>query len=268
MFVQDLYIYPIKSLGGIRREDAFALERGFDQDRRLMLIDEHGKFITQRVFHQLSLLETGLSGSKVVVRHKKYSEKQLTISLKPESGAMIDVTVWDDRTKAIHLSDDADNWFSEFLQKPCKLVYMPEDSHRQVDSRYSEKGENVSFADAFPYLLIGQASLDDLNSRLSDPVPMNRFRPNIVVQGSPAFEEDRWELIQIADVRFKIAKPCARCILTTVDQETGIKGQEPLLTLSQYRSFNHKVLFGQNLIALNNGIIKANDPVTVLSYKG
>ncbi|PWG78144.1 MOSC domain-containing protein [Pararcticibacter amylolyticus] len=267
MFVQDLHIYPVKSLGGIRVKSALALQRGFQFDRRLMLTDTDGSFITQRVYHQLSLLQTQLDEDGIVITHKKDAEQQTRIPFYRNGGESTTVSVWDDTVEALHLNEDIDEWFSNFLQFPCKLVYLPENGIRPVDTRYAEQGEQVSFADAFPYLLIGQASLDDLNSRLDIPVPMNRFRPSIVVTGSSAFEEDTWKEIRIGEVRFKVAKPCARCILTTVDQETGIRGKEPLYTLSKYRTTNNKVLFGQNLIALNEGLISENDPVEILLYK-
>lgn len=267
MFVQDLHIYPVKSLGGIRVKNALALQRGFQFDRRLMLTDVDGRFITQRVYHQLSLLQTEIGEEEIIITYKKQPDQRIIIPFYRNGGEPTTVSVWDDTVQALHLSKDIDKWFSDFLQFPCKLVHLPEDGVRPVDARYAEKGEQVSFADAFPYLLIGQGSLDDLNSRLDVPVPMNRFRPSIVVAGSGAFEEDTWKEIRIGEVRFKVAKPCARCILTTVDQETGVKGKEPLYTLSKYRTINNRTLFGQNLIALNEGIISEDDSVEVLSYK-
>jgi hypothetical protein len=177
------------------------------------------------------------------------------------------VSVWDDTVESFHVSDEADLWLSEYLQKPCKLVHLPEDGERPIDTRYAKNGEHVSFADAFPYLLISQGSLDDLNNRMKAPVSMNRFRPNIVVTGADPFAEDLWCEIKIGEVHFKVAKPCARCILTTVNQNTGDRGKEPLRTLSRYRMLNNKVLFGQNLIALNSGRIDVKAPITILSYK-
>lgn len=267
MEVQDIFIYPVKSLGGIRCRQANALQRGFQYDRRLMLIDETGTFITQRIEHRLALLSTQVNESAVTIFHKQNPQEQLSIPLVTPTGTKLSVSIWDDRVSALSVSEEADEWFTRFLGRACKLVLMPEDGQRPVDVRYAEHEEHVSFADAFPFLLIGQGSLDDLNSRLDQPVPMNRFRPNLVVSGAAPFEEDSWARIQIGEVEFKVAKPCARCILTTVDQNTAIKGKEPLLTLSTYRKQNNKILFGQNLIALSEGIIRENDPVTILSRK-
>jgi len=267
MNIQDLYIYPIKSLGGIRLDEAMALQKGLKFDRRWMLVDEEGRFITQRVENQLALLQTRISSHGIEVQHKQQPELNITVPFHQSAGDMVAVSVWDDTVTAEHIHEDLDDWFTEFLRKPCRLVYQAEGERRPVDIRYAENEEQVSFADAFPYLLISQASLDELNSRLEEAVPMDRFRPNIVVSGTDAFEEDTWAEIQIGEVRFKVAKPCARCVLTTVDQETGIKGNEPLNALAQYRTQNNKVMFGQNLIALNEGVIRAGDPVRVISLK-
>lgn len=266
MHVQDIYIYPVKSLGGIRCREASALQRGFQHDRRLMLIDKAGNFITQRVYHQLALLSASLQGEGVLVSHKQ-TRQELLIPFETKTRSEITVSIWDDVVRAVSVSPEADEWFSLFLGKRCRLVYMPESGHRAVDQRYAEHDEQVSFADAFPFLLIGQGSLDDLNARLDEPVPMNRFRPNLVIGKTEAFEEDSWAKIQIGEVEFKVAKPCARCVLTTVNQDTGNKGKEPLLTLSKYRKSNNKILFGQNLIALNEGTITENDKVTILARK-
>ena len=267
MHVQDLYIYPVKSLAGIRlAEGAQALQKGFEFDRRWMLVDEDGKFISQRTEHQLALLQTHITETGIIIRHKDHLS-ELTIPFNLPLTHTLEASVWDDQVKAYHLNEYFDNWFSMQIRKTCRLVFMPEDTTRAVDTRYALNNESVSFADAFPYLLISQASLNDLNSRLTDPVPMNRFRPNIVISGTEPFEEDTWNEIQIGDVRFKVAKPCARCVLTTVDQETAIRNKEPLLTLSKYRSRDNKVLFGQNLLALDEGYIRTGAPLRVLSFK-
>ena len=267
MIVQDLFIYPVKSLSGIRVESANALGRGFQFDRRWMLVDDTGECITQRIKHQLALINTQIIGDNLIISHRYSTNKPLFIPIIQTALKKINVSIWDDQVESLHVSEDADNWFSEFLQQTCKLVYMPEDTLRPVDEQYSIKKDQVSFADSFPYLLIGQASLDDLNLRLKNPVPMNRFRPSIVISTTEPYIEDTWSKIRIGNIRFKVAKPCARCVLTTVDQETAKKGKEPLLTLSKYRTVNNKVLFGQNLLAINTGIIKLSDPVEIISYK-
>lgn len=267
MQIQDIYIYPVKSLGGVRLLNASALQRGFKLDRRWMLVDEHGKFITQRVEHKLALLKTEIRLNELFISHKHYPNKSVSIPFTQQSNENITISIWDDTVQGIYVNEELDSWFSNYLGKPCKLVFMPENGSRAVDKRYAENNEQVSFADTFPYLLISQASLDDLNTRLSEPVSMDRFRPNLVITGTSAFEEDTWAEIKIGEIHFKVAKPCARCVLTTVNQQTGIKGSEPLRTLSKYRTFNNKVLFGQNLIALNEGNLSLSDTIEVISFK-
>ncbi|WP_207429687.1 MOSC domain-containing protein [Pedobacter sp. SYSU D00535] len=267
MKVQDIYTYPVKSLGGIKTDSALALEKGFQFDRRWMLVDLDGKFLSQRTEHQLALFQTQITEGGLLVTHKLDFENGVTIPFSTTLQNSLEVSVWDDTVEALALSEEIDDWFSSYLKKPCRLVFFPEGYERAVSPKYADHGENVSFADAFPYLLISQASLDDLNQKLDKPVPMNRFRPNLVVAGVEPFSEDIWKEIQIGEVRFKVAKPCARCVLTTVDQETGIKGREPLATLARYRTVDKKVLFGQNLLALNEGRINAGDPVRIISYK-
>jgi uncharacterized protein len=264
MHVQSIHIYPVKSIGGLSLDSAEALQRGFRNDRRLMLVDSEGRFITQRVDHTLALFSTELGGDRIEVRFRPAGADVLSLPVQPTGHSSRTVSIWDDTVQAVSVGPEADEWFSKRLGKPCQVVYMPETGHRPVDPRYADHQEHVSFADAYPYLLISQASLDDLNSRLATPVPMNRFRPNLVVSGCTPYQEDSWKKIRIGEVTFKVAKPCARCVLTTVDQESGLKGAEPLKTLASYRTTNNKVIFGQNLIALNEGLIARNDQVEVL----
>lgn len=267
MRIQNLYIYPIKSLGGIEVTEADALQKGFRHDRRFMLVDEHNRFITQRNEHALALLKTEVTADGIRVYHKNNRQNELLIPFTPEVTGQGKVAIWDDTVDAVFTGKKHADWFSGFMEKPVRLAFLPEENPRLVDERYADNGENVSLSDGYPYLLIGQASLDDLNQKLDEPVPMDRFRPNIVVDKTEAFEEDTWAEIRIGDVHFKVAKPCARCVLTTINQNTGEKGKEPLTTLSRYRLAGKKVLFGQNLIALNDGKVKVGDGVEVLKRK-
>lgn len=267
MKIQDIYIYPIKSLGGIRLESAQVLTKGFRWDRRWMLVDENGRFLTQRSLHKMALLQVALLENGLEVFHKHSPDHVLQVPFIPETDELISSQVWDDKVEGKVVSKEADRWFSEMLEVDCRLVFMSEDAPRMVDADYAEQGETVSFADAMPYLLIGQGSLDDLNARLDVPLPMDRFRPNIVFSGGAAFEEDAWSEIQLGGLLFKVAKPCARCVLTTVNQDTAEKGKEPLKTLATYRLKDKKVLFGQNLIALGNGELKVGDSLTVTVFR-
>jgi uncharacterized protein YcbX len=166
--------------------------------------------------------------------------------------------------EAVTVSDEADQWLSEQLNLQVKLVMMPESTQRKADPRYAKNEENVSFADGFPYLLISQASLDHLNELLEEPIVMQRFRPNFVVTGTSPHAEDDWKSIQIGTLFFDLVKPCARCVLTTIDPETAQKGKEPLKTLATYRRVGNKILFGQNVVTKQNGLVKQGDKILVI----
>ncbi len=263
--IQDIFIYPIKSLGGVRLEEAWVEEKGFQYDRRWMLVTEDGTFITQREFPVLALLQIAMAHDSLLVYDKKNRSNQIRIPFEEILDEKIDVNIWDDVVTAVKVGSEYDQWFSKKLGFDVFLVKMPESTKRRVDPKYAKNGESVSFADGMPYLLIGQSSLDELNSRLDNPVPMDRFRPNIVFSGGKAYDEDHMNSIRIGELDFSIIKPCARCIMTTVNQKTGKMEKEPLKTLSRYRAVNNKVLFGQNMVALSNGKIQVGDPL-ILSY--
>ena len=261
--VTQLHIYPIKSAGGIPLKSARLVERGFHLDRRWMIVDSAGRFITQREMPRIALIRVQVMSDHLAVQAP--GMPRLDVPLTPPAGESTKVVVWDDTVEAIPAVEHVSGWFSKFLNAPCSLVHMPDTADRPVDPEYSLQVQQVSFADAFPLLLISEGSLADLNERLDEPLPMNRFRPNIVVKGCEGFAEDGWREISIGDVRLRVAKPCARCITTTVDQATGIRGKEPLFTLSRYRARGNKVLFGQNLIHQSTGIIHVGDEVKVLA---
>jgi hypothetical protein len=171
----------------------------------------------------------------------------------------LQVSIWGDQVLARVVSAELSQWFSDFLQMELDLVVMPESSQRKMDPRYAVQGESVSFADGMPYVMIGQSSLDELNQRLEVPVSMDRFRPNLVFSGGQAFEEDEFTRVKVGEVDFQVVKPCARCVLITVNQQTGEKGKEPLATLASYRMVNNKVYFGQNAVALAPGMVRVGD---------
>ncbi|WP_421763648.1 MOSC domain-containing protein [Ekhidna sp.] len=262
MKVSDLYIYPIKSLQGISLSEVEVLERGFRYDRRWMLVNKDHGHVTQRTHPQLSQVGIRLQDQNIIVSHLDLPD--LVFPLVLESETNIQVTVWGDEVQAIEAAPHINEWFSKIAGEDCKLVFMPENATRPVDPDRAFNNENVSFADGYPYLIIGQASLDDLNSRMEVKLPMNRFRPNIVVEGSEAYEEDHWNDIQIGALKFHVTHPCKRCVFTTVDQETGKKGAEPLKTLATYRREGNDVIFGVNTLSLENGQINVGDEVVVV----
>ena len=263
MRLSEINCYPIKSTKGIALRSARVERRGIEFDRRWMVVDEAGLFISQREAPRLSLVSTQLDKETISVHAP--GRPSLVIPSKLTGNDRIPAQVWDDTVEVIQAAIEANKWFSEFLGIKCRLVYMPEDCLRPVENKYSLVADIVSLADGFPLQVISQSSLDDVNARLANPVPMNRFRPNIVVGGSGAFDEDRWKKIRVGDLILRIVKPCSRCITTTVDQETGIQGKEPLATLSKFRNVSGKVHFGQNAIPENDAVININDQVEILS---
>jgi uncharacterized protein YcbX len=261
--VSELYIYPVKSLGGISVPSALLSDRGFENDRRWMLVDANHRFLSQRELPQMALLKVQLHERGLMIRSENSDQSPLLVPAEP-AGESCKVSVWDDECDAQWVDYKADEWLSQMLSFPCRLVYMPDTSRRLVDPTYAHRQEVTSFADAFPLLVIGQASLDDLNARLPSPLPMDRFRPNIVFRGGTAFQEDEMKHFQIAGISFFGVKPCARCVITTIDQKTSQKSKEPLRTLNGYRSRNNKIYFGQNLLFSGTGKISVNDPLVIL----
>jgi hypothetical protein len=262
--ISELYIYPIKSLAGIPVKEARVTETGFEHDRRWMLVDENNGFISQREVPQMALMRTAIESDGLKVTYKG---DNLFISFStppPIDGDRVAVTIWDDTCTAEYVSDEADKWFSAMLGINCRLVYMPDDTRRIANQRYAPENAVTSFADGYPFLMIGQASLDDLNSRLNIPLPMNRFRPNIVFTGGQPYEEDLMGQFITGNINFYGVKLCARCIMTIIDQSNAKKGKEPLKTLATYRQKNNKILFGQNLVHKGGGIIRVGDIIEVL----
>lgn len=259
--LSEIWIYPIKSLGGIRLKSAKVFEKGLEHDRRWMLIDEDNEFMSQRLYPRMALFKLSKSNDQFLI---KYKSDSITLPLHHSTKSKsIDARIWDDTVQVFEVSDEFSQWFSERLQINCRLVSFPEKNSRPVDETYQVNHEHVSLADAYPFLIIGEQTLADLNSRLKEPLLMNRFRPNFVFSGGEPYAEDSWRNFSIGENRFAAVKQCARCVLTTVNQDTGDKGIEPLLTLSQYRKKENKVLFGKNLVALNHNEVHEGDEITV-----
>ena len=260
--LSGISIYPVKSCGGIAlastRLDAF----GPEGDRRWMLVDGAGQFVTQRNLARLALLETALEADQLVL---SLEDRRLPVPVPAPEAPRRRVTVWGDTLEALDAGDAAADWLFETLGLPCRLVYMPDDARRQVEPLYARRGETVSFADGFPLLLISQASLDDLNARLDRPVPMNRFRPNLVVTGCEAFDEDRWQRLRIGSLEFDVAKPCSRCVMPSIDQATGQRDPQINRVLARYRRREGQVYFGQNLLYPEAGTVSVGDSVEVLA---
>ena len=266
--ISQLYIYPIKSLGGIAVASALVTNRGLQYDRRFMLVDSNNVFLTQRELPAMALLRTSIEHNDLIVYHKDNLADKLRVSLVPEPSALTAmVKIFDDLCEGQYINDEADKWFSDKLNFPCRLVYMPESTKRKVEEAYAFNDDITSFSDGYPILLIGQSSLDDLNSRMEEALPMNRFRPNMVAAGGQPFEEDTMEQFSINGINFYGVKLCARCVITTTNQQTGVTGKEPLKTLATFRMSNNKVLFGQNVLCGGEGVIRVGDEIRVVKTK-
>ncbi|MEA5462103.1 MOSC domain-containing protein [Leptothoe sp. PORK10 BA2] len=260
--LSGLHTYPIKSAAGITLDQSLVTARGLMHDRRWMVCDRNGQFLTQRKFPQMALIQVSV-GETLRLTIANHHIPALELPLVPTPGAMVAVDVWGDDCMACSMGDEAAQWLSDFLGVGCQLVYMPESTHRPVDHGRFDLPN--SFADAYPFLLISEASLADLNGRLAQSVPMNRFRPNLVVKGCDAFAEDTWRHIKIGNIVFDVAKACSRCSVPGVEQSTGEQGKEPLKTLATYRRWDHAIWFGQNLIAQGEGIVQVGDVVEILA---
>lgn len=262
--LSDLYIYPIKSLGGIRVDQSRVLKPGLEYDRRWMLVDLDGNFLSQRSLPKMALLAMEWNSGGFLIKDKLNPKENIPLPLQPKTDIIKKVRIWNDEVEGILVDPAISRWLQSKLQTPCELVFMPITTIRPIEEKYAVSDESLSFADAMPYLLISQASLDYLNTKLKIPIPMDRFRPNLVVSGTEPFEEDLWDCIQIGSVRFKITKPCARCVMTTVSQESAQSGKEPLATLSTFRKVGNNIFFGQNMIPLDDGIISQHDEVKLI----
>jgi hypothetical protein len=265
--VAALYVYPVKSLGGIAVDAVDVGDFGPVGDRRWMLVDDEGVFLTQRSDPSMALVKPALDGD-LRVTAPGLAPLRLTT---PDPGApRRRVVVWRDAVDAATYPAEVDDWFSTALSRPCHLVYMPDDVWRQVDRTYAGDGDRTSFTDAFPLLVLSRESVADLNARLAakgvPPVDERRFRPNVLVEGAGRpFAEDEWGDVRLGAVAVRVAKPCARCVLTTVNPDTAEVSPrgEPLRTLSEYRTRGGKVLFAQNALVRAPGVVAVGDAVEV-----
>lgn len=254
----SLFIYPIKSMGGISLEQSVCEQRGLQYDRRWMLIDSNGRFVSQREHAHMSLFRLSLIDESFKLSYRG-EERAIPKSLAGTD--YVDVQVWDDICKAIIYDSEINEWISNILNFNVRLAYQVDADRRLVDPGFARNGEVTSLSDGYPYLVLGQSSLDLLNEKLADPIPINRFRPNLVFSGGEPHEEDNWTDFSIGDVKFYSAKPCSRCQVITINQESGEVGKEPTRTLASYRNFNHKIKFGMNVLCSREGSIKVGDAI-------
>jgi uncharacterized protein YcbX len=273
--VSALRVYPVKSCRGLALDGCAVERRGLRHDRRWMLVDDQGTFVTQRTFPTLAQVEVALAeqGAQAGVLPRDADAlllrapgvPGLRVSAIPSEGAARRrVTVWRDQVDAVDCGPEAAAWFSAWLRTHVALVFMPDAALRPVNPKYALADDIVGFADGYPLLVASSSSLDDLNARMGAPLPMDRFRPNIVISGTAAWTEDTWRRIRIGDLTIRITKPCSRCVVTTTDQETAERGAEPMRTLARFRRVDNEVMFAQNAVPDGPGVISVGDPVTVL----
>ena len=261
MILSGISIYPVKSLAGVELSTVTIDGFGPAGDRRWLVTNAAGRFLTQREHPGMALLKALPQQDALTLQA---GQDAITVPVPGVKARERLVQVWDDHVRARDAGDDTADWLSERLGQPCRLFYMPDDAVRLVDGLYAQGGESVSFADGFPILLISQASLDDLNTRLPSPVPMNRFRPNLVVDGCEAFAEDEWKLIRVGDMAFKVAKPCSRCVMPSIVQETAERDPHINRALAAYRRVDGNIFFGQNLLYEQCGELNVGDAIEVL----
>lgn len=274
MHLSGLYLYPVKSLRGLRLESATIDALGLAGDRRFLVVDPDGKFITQRTCPRMARIATALSTDALTLSAEGHGTVSVGRASDP-SAPLLPVNVWSSHgLQAEDCGPEAAAWLAAFLATPCRLVRAGAAFDRPVAKPGKARpGDRVGFADAYPLLGLGEASVADLNDRLAalgeDPVPLDRFRPNLVFAGAAPFAEDTWPRFRVGSVVFRAGGPCARCIMTTTDQLTGERGREPLRTLATYRrdaADPTAVNFGQNLfIESAAGPLRLGDPVELLA---
>ena len=266
--ISDLWIYPIKSLAGIQLTTTKVEKRGLQYDRRWVLVDKDGAFVSQREYPEMNFLQPEIHGNEIKVHHKHDKMESISFSIDEPNTSTASVTIWDDACTGKPVDPKVDAWFSKAIGKPVTLLYMHKDGARQADPRYAiNPSDEVSYADGYPVLILSEASLELLNSKTTEHIPMNRFRANIIISGTSAHEEDTLREIEINDVKLFGVKPCARCVMTTIDVATAQKGKEPLKTLATYRKLGHKILFGENFIPVTEGVIKIGESLVVSAVK-
>jgi len=268
--VSELNIYPVKGLKGIALEEAHVTPRGLENDRRWMVVDAQGTFLSQRSVPKRATVWTELYDDALALSAPDMDVVE--VPLAAQDGEPVRVVVWRSVCDAVAVSPAADAWLSEYLGAPCRLVHMPESTRRCSNPDYAGPGKLVGFADGYACLATSEASLAELNDRLAAQgqraLPMNRFRPNIVVAGGTAWAEDTWREVGIGSAFFRAAKPCGRCQVTTTDQTTGeVRGPEPLATLATYREHpEFGIMFGMNWVVELAGVMRVGDAVTVRAH--
>jgi len=262
--LSSLIYYPIKACRGIEVESTQVERMGLAHDRRMMVVTETGEFLTQREYPRLALVAPALNADVLTLSAPAYDSIQVPIQ---KSGIAVSVNVWSSKdVQSIDQGDESARWFSDWLGVSVRLVHIADHYKRILNPEYAvNSDDHTGFADGYPILIISEESLNDLNTRLEVPIPMNRFRPNVVIKGCDPYAEDTWNKIRVGSVELTIVKPCARCEVTTIDKDTLARSKEPLKTLGKYRKHKLGAIFGQNVIPLNGGRLEVGTNVEVIS---
>jgi uncharacterized protein len=260
LILSQINIYPVKSLDGFSPKSAIVEKRGLQYDRRWMITDLDGVFMTQRNTPKMAFLRATIENNFLKISEKQNEENYIQIEIQATEKP-VSVVVWQDEMLATTVSEAANAWLTQFLGAPCQLVVMPDTTDRVVEEAYNTGDDIVSFADAYPFLIIGDASVYDLNERMKMSLSSRRFRANFFFSGGKPFEEGNFKEFSIGKAHFMSVKPCSRCVLTTRDPDTGKKGKEPLHTLATYRKVGHKIMFGENVVWLHKKWNEAELPV-------
>ncbi len=262
IILQQMFVYPVKSLAGIEVSTWPVDKTGFRHDRQWMLIDQENRFLSQRRLPKMVLIKPELTDAALQLSAPGMTPIQ--IPLQPGAADTVAVEIWHDHCQAVLLKQKVNQWFSDFLKIDCRLVFHPQQAVRPVDPTYAAPTDQVAFADGFPFLLLSQASLDALNHAMGLSLPIIRFRPNLVISGCSAYAEDSWRKIQIGDISFRLPKPCSRCAVPTIDPVTAERSSEPMQTLQKIRKWQKHVYFGQNALHDKSGRLTVGMPVNVI----
>jgi uncharacterized protein YcbX len=260
--LNQIIIYPIKSLAGIRVQHWPVDEKGLRYDRQWMLIDHEHKFLSQRRLPQMALIKTCLQDNRLILSAPQMETIHLSLT-DTDDGQEIITQIWQDQCLARCVSTELDKWFSDFLKQSCRLVYQPNTVTRHVDLDYGLTSDKINFSDGFPFLIVSEAALKALNEAMTFPLTMARFRPNLVLRNCQAYAEDYWRKISIGGINFRLPKPCSRCSIPTIDPITAKINKEPLTTLNRLRKWQQKVYFGQNALHDQLGNLTVDDKVLI-----
>lgn len=260
--IHALHIYPVKSCQGIQLQSAELVDTGFKHDRHWMLIDRQGQFLSQRQLPNMARIKTRLTPQTLIV--SSHENDELEIPIRQNADRLTTIKIWNDSCRAAFVSDTASQWFSDCLHTHCDLVFLPQTEKRRVDPEYARTNQIVGFADGFPLLIISRASIDVLNDRLQQEVSIDRFRANIIIDGCEAHAEDRWSQISVNGINIQLAKPCSRCVIPSINQQTAQKHPSILKTLASYRRRDGKIYVGQNGLHLSTGTLSCGQQVTIL----